>query len=399
MDTRSGRFPLVDSLRAIAALAVLLHHVGGYSGAFNVPVIDWYALQFQAGVALFFCISGFLLYRPFVAARLGKRPLPATGAYAWRRFLRIVPAYWVVLTILAVTVAPEVRDEPLLYYGFAQVYDWSHALDGLDVAWTLCIEVAFYAMLPFYALAMRALPARGPAGRLRWEVAGLVLLVTVAIAFRIWGLDGHENAGGVATLLTLPAFLDWFALGMGLALLSVWLDRRERTDLPSGLAWIERRPSVCWLVALGWFSLAAWAFHDLPDPSPRLNMAQHLTFAGVGIFMLVPAVIGDAARGGVRRFLAVPTLAWLGLISYGIYLWQRPMIQFVDDSGVIGAPSWLDPNVLWLVIVLPLTIIAAAISYYVVERPVLSLKRLVSPRGVQPDQPGAVSAPAVPEPR
>ena len=50
---------------------------------------------------MFFLISGFLLYRPFVAARLRGEPMPFVGAYAWRRFLRIVPAYWVALTATA----------------------------------------------------------------------------------------------------------------------------------------------------------------------------------------------------------------------------------------------------------------------------------------------------------
>lgn len=396
MDTRSARFPLVDSLRAIAALAVLFHHVGGYSGAFNVPVLDWYALQFQAGVALFFCISGFLLYRPFVAARIAGERLPLVGAYAWRRFLRIAPAYWVVLVVLAVTVAPEVRENPLIYFGFAQVYDSEHGLDGLDVAWTLCIEVAFYAMLPLYALLQRSLPASSASAGFRWEGAGLLALAVVAIGFRAWALTGHTQAFGNA-LLTLPAFLDWFALGMGLAVLSVWAARCERP--PALVTFVERRAGVCWLLALGAFSLAAWAFAEFPGDGPRANMALHLTYGAAGVLLLTPAVIGQAAGGGVRRLLALRWLAWLGLISYGIYLWQRPVIQFIEESGVLGQPSWLAPNALWLVLTLPLTLLIAALSYYLVERPVLSLKRLVSARGLPDDQPGAVSAPPLPESR
>ena len=395
MDTRSGRFPLVDSLRAVAALAVLFHHVGGFGGAFTVPGLDWYALQFQAGVALFFCISGFLLYRPFVGARIAGRSLPHVGAYAWRRFLRIFPAYWVVLTALALTITPEVFDQPLLYYGLVQVYDPAHVLDGLDVAWTLCIEVAFYALLPVYALLMRRLPARTRDGRYAWEIAGLLALAVAGIGFRAWGLDGNETSFG-ATLFTLPAFLDWFALGMGLALVSVWLEDRRDGVLPGPLAWLDGRPGIAWVAAFAAFTVAAWAADDLDGA--RQNMALHLSYGLTGFFLLVPGVIGDRTQGMLRGVLALPVLAWLGLVSYGIYLWQRPVIQWIADLDVLE-PTWFDPNPLWIPLALVLTVAAAALSYYLVERPVLKLKRLVSPAGVRPDQPGAVSAPPLPESR
>ena len=190
MDARSGRFPLVDSLRATAALAILTFHLFGYAGALTVPVVSEVVLRLPVGVTLFFLISGFLLYRPFVAARMAGQGLPHVGAYAWRRFLRIVPAYWAALTVVALLIKPEVFDRPLRFYGFLQVYDPSQALGGLAVAWSLCVEVTFYAMLPLYALAIRGLPA-GTAGR-RWraEVAGLALLTAATLGFRIWVAEG-----------------------------------------------------------------------------------------------------------------------------------------------------------------------------------------------------------------
>ena len=102
MDVRSGRFPLVDSLRATAALAILLYHLAPATGALGAPVVGDLALQLQGGIALFFVISGFLLYRPFVWARVRGEPMPYVRAYAWRRVLRLVPAYWAALTIVAV---------------------------------------------------------------------------------------------------------------------------------------------------------------------------------------------------------------------------------------------------------------------------------------------------------
>src|SRR4051812_39921709 len=95
-SVRPGRFPLMDAVRAIAALSIFGFHL-----ARLVSLPHWshdYVNTLAAGVPVFFVISGFLLYRPFALADLRDEPAPAPGPYAWRRFLRIVPAFWVVLT-------------------------------------------------------------------------------------------------------------------------------------------------------------------------------------------------------------------------------------------------------------------------------------------------------------
>src|SRR5690348_9888703 len=96
---RRDRYPLVDGLRAVAAIGVLLTHSAISSGLVTADGIGFrYAQRLEVGVTIFFVISGFVLYRPFLLAR---RDLPRLGGYAWRRALRIVPAYWIALTISA----------------------------------------------------------------------------------------------------------------------------------------------------------------------------------------------------------------------------------------------------------------------------------------------------------
>jgi peptidoglycan/LPS O-acetylase OafA/YrhL len=181
MNARATRFPLFDSLRAIAAISVLAYHAAASSGilATSSPLKP-YAGRLDVGVAVFFLISGFLLYRPFAAARLAGDAQPQTGAYAWRRFLRIVPAYWLALTLIALWLGlPRVltvHSGPL-FYGFAQIYSVPDYARGIGQAWTLCVEMTFYAFLPLWAFAMRRLPAR--ASRRAWlttELAGLAVL-------------------------------------------------------------------------------------------------------------------------------------------------------------------------------------------------------------------------------
>ena len=94
------RFPLIDPMRAIAALCVFAGHTvtGVYAFSAHPTLFLWAAQLAYEGVAIFFLISGFLLYRPFLTARREGRRL-RLGSYAKRRFLRIAPAYWVALSI------------------------------------------------------------------------------------------------------------------------------------------------------------------------------------------------------------------------------------------------------------------------------------------------------------
>src|SRR5918999_5190185 len=89
------RFPLFDSLRGIAALGVFLVHASLVANS-DGTWYGRYVVSLESVLAIFFVISAFLLYRPFVAARIDRTSTaPRVADYARNRFLRIVPAYWV----------------------------------------------------------------------------------------------------------------------------------------------------------------------------------------------------------------------------------------------------------------------------------------------------------------
>src|SRR3954464_13646605 len=141
MGDRADRFPLMDSLRAIAVTAVLLTHASYFVAQTGTGVLRH--LRFDMGVTIFFVISGFLIYRPWVRARLRGEPSPLVRVYAWRRFLRIVPGYWVALTLVALTVGVAGISSlggGAIYYGFLQAYFPSGAGGGLVQAWSLGVE-------------------------------------------------------------------------------------------------------------------------------------------------------------------------------------------------------------------------------------------------------------------
>jgi peptidoglycan/LPS O-acetylase OafA/YrhL len=398
MNVRSGRLPLFDSLRAIAVLCILAFHVGPAAGL-NVGdhVLTRLVSRLDVGVWIFFVISGTLLYRPFVRARLRGKPVPHAGAYAWRRFLRIVPAYWLALTAISIWLArPDVFTATGIptYYGFAQIYSGDTAIfgQGLGQAWSLCIEVVFYVFLPVFAFAMRALPGRTPKARLRGELVMLAALFLGSTLWKVWVLSTLDSPTVLysTALYALPAYLDLFALGMGLALLSVWYE--DRDDLPLPLRLVDRWPSLSWLVAAVAFAVVCTGiglshFESFPHTT---YLERNLLNCAVAVGLVLPAVIGDQARGVVRGLLANRALLFLGLVSYGIFLYQTAVVVQLTRWG-LGRPGTTLGFIGWMLVAGAATTLLASISYFGMERWILRLKRRVSPA----EEPA--SAPAGPD--
>jgi peptidoglycan/LPS O-acetylase OafA/YrhL len=400
------RFPLLDPVRAIAALSVLVYHAATSSkltdtGSVMAPILD----RLDAGIAVFFLLSGFLLYRPFVRARLFGTPEPGAGAYGWRRFLRIVPAYWLALTVVALVIPKPDVFEPahaLVYYGFAQNYT-DLALGGLGQAWTLCIEVTFYALLPVWAVALRRLRVPATVRAELLALAGLALFSVVWNVVAVTSAPDPDHANAVRMLVWLPAFLDHFAIGMALAVLSVAAERDGR--LPRPLAWLEHRAWPAWLLALVAFLLVAYAIGLSPENPFFAKMtalealSRHWLYAVVGLGIVLPAAFGPARRGAIRRLLGHSVLIRLGLISYGIYLWHfMPLLKLTEWRPSLADGGWSDFGLL-LAAGFVVSVAAASLSWRLVERPLLRLKRLVPDRALPARDPVThVAEPPAPVP-
>jgi peptidoglycan/LPS O-acetylase OafA/YrhL len=392
------RFPLLDSVRAIAALSVVVFHASFWSeitltGSDLAPFLS----RLDVGVTIFFVLSGFLLYRPFVRARLLRTPPPRAIAYGWRRVLRIVPAYWLALTVIALVIPKPDTFEPghaVVYYGFLQTYG-DLALGGISQAWTLCVEVTFYALLPVWALALRRLPAT-----VRSELLALTALAaagTVWILFAVLTAADPEHANAGRMLLWLPAYLDHFALGMALAVISVAGERDGRTVL----AWVARWPWAPWLTAAAAFVAVAVGIGLSPENRIDAPMnavqtvARHWLYAVVAVGVLLPAAFARPRRGAVGRLLAHPALLYLGVVSYGIYLWHNAAMEAVADR--IGRDgSWGD-FLLYLAVGALAAVVLATLSWRLLERPILRLKRLARDRA-QPVRDPDTHVPVEPEP-
>jgi peptidoglycan/LPS O-acetylase OafA/YrhL len=376
------KFPLSDGMRGIAAVSVLLVHTWLFTNGFgglqpNLP--NRFMVRLDAMVAIFFMLSAFLLYRPMIAHRGGGPASPTVGDYLRRRLLRIYPPFWVVLTALAIF--------PGLYGVFTEHW-WSFYslgyyfhpvyadqgcpgtegfLCGLPQVWTLTVEMTFYLVLPLYALATAMIARRYDLRT--WVRAELVLLACLAA---ISLLMNHWFRHDAWFEFSFIGHIFWISLGLGMAVLSAAYGHGRLEVLPRPIRFAAQRPGMCWAAALAIYLVTVFAFYPAPFPVAPMPSAEYLALnllQGIGAGLLViPIVFGNPNRGAPARVLATPLLLWLGLISYGLYLWQ---VTIQVHLGVGGAEaSFVPVLMLTLLIAIPLS----ALTYYFVERPCMKLK-------------------------
>jgi peptidoglycan/LPS O-acetylase OafA/YrhL len=366
------RFPRFDGLRAIAAVAVLIYHVGYYSRANEGEAgLSPYLARLNVGVAVFFVISGFLLYRPMLAARLGEAPAVRLRDYARRRILRIVPAYWVALVVLAAYPGlPGVfGGRWWVYFGFAQDYSVNTVTSGIGAAWSLGCEAVFYLLLPFLSFGLgRLASARGRPGV--WWQGELAILLALSAASTAW--RGYLDAHGGFSPSTFASTLAWFAFGMALALLSVRRPAPAHPKLQAYAGWVTA--AIAYVVICRGLGLGG-GFVFFQRVTVAQDLAVYVLSGVVAVGLALPATLPGRPRTAVERLLGARLLSWLGLVSYGIYLYHQPIADALNRGVNSGGDATV--RFLWLLGGTgALAILAGAASYYVVERPFLRLKQV-----------------------
>lgn len=384
------RFPLTVGLRGIAAIAIVVGHAwfftGGFGG-FTTSLPNRLVVRWDGVVAIFFMLSAFLLYRPMIAQRVGGPVAPKVPAYAWRRFLRLFPAYWVALTALAIFpgLFGVFSHNWWAFYSLTDFLDLKHLHSvcpateefrcGLPQSWTLGIDLTFYVALPFYA-GLTGLLTRGrqPAGWMRVELAVVGVLAVASLWAGGHPLDFREHEWFRYSFI---GHFYWFALGIVLAVLSVAYSHRKSPPRP--IRFVAANPLLCWAGGFGVYLLTVFAFSDAPFVFD-FNNSEYLmlnVIQGVGgVLFFLPAVFGNPNRGLPARVLGHPALMWVGLISYGLLLWHGTVAVMLGSLFGSGEGYWT-VLIAEIVIAVPM----AVLSYYLVERPLMKLKYR-SPRDI-----------------
>lgn len=375
-------FPLSEGVRGIAAIAVIVVHSWIFAGRFGdgTGLANRLVVRLDSMVAIFFLLSAFLLYRPMIASRAGGPASPRPFDFARRRFLRIFPAYWIALTVLAIYpgVSGVFSSHWWSFYSLTQYLDPVTASEGCEGAgyncgllqsWTLTVELTFYIMLPFFA-ALTGVIARRLSVRtwMRSELTLIVGLAVISLALSLLPLGLREKPWFV---YTFAAHFDWLGMGLALAVLSVVYGRREK-ELPRPLAYIAAHPGLCWSGAIALYLVSVFAFQPVPlTVAPFSNsefLAIHLIQCAIAVLIVLPVVFGNPNLGLPRRILANRYLIWLGLISYGFYLWQVTIGLKLGYGG--GEGSYLTVLIGTAILTVPL----ATASYYLIERPLMHWK-------------------------
>lgn len=319
----SGYVRSLTGLRAVAALLVVGAHAAFWTGRYTADLAGEAFSRLEIGVPIFFALSGFLLFRPWLQAAAGTRELPSSRTYLWHRARRILPAYWiaVVATYVIYLFRDDAGETGLGWSGFVrnmtltQIYGTGHLHTGLTQTWSLAVEATFYLLLPVLGWFLVVVVCRRHWHPIRLAAA----LVALAAITPLWTAVTHHTDITFTARLWLPGFIAWFAGGMLLALASVTVRRCNPYGM--GLA-------ALYFLLLACTPLAGEATIVPVDATEAVTKSVlYLLFA---MSLMAPLVIGDRP-GPLGRLCSSPPLVWLGEISYELFLVHLVVMEFVVD--------------------------------------------------------------------
>jgi len=359
MPVLAGRQRNLDVLRGLCALGVLAGHAAGLTidnrvlqRSFPDPV--WSFIYHSTMTVLwFFALSGYLIGGPFIRALVHSNPIPNWRRYALRRVARIVPAFWIAFTAFIVLTHPPdaTPSAVVVHYFFLQNEVPGQAEAVYSPAWTLGIEAAFYLLVPVAAIVV---------ARTRHRVSHVDVAFAIALlglfSF-IYQLPLHRPADATENL---PGTFCFFAPGLMVATIEDALKTGAWKVPPL----FNVRPSILLLAGLGSFAAASasWFFNSVVY---QLVILGSITLA-LWAALTAPPWKSPVARG----------LAYLGLVSYGVYLWHWVIATLLETNGNHifvnqGALGWL----LSAIVLLAMSLVPASVSWYLVERSLIQRSR------------------------
>ncbi|WP_027660278.1 acyltransferase family protein [Salinispora fenicalii] len=379
----TGRLPALDALRAIGSVAVVAHHVGFTTGvSMNSQWGTWLA-RMDVGVAVFFVLSGFLLFRPWALSAATGLPRPGVRRYFWRRALRILPAYWLTVLVCLIVLPqnrPASAGDWLRHLTFTQIYQRDQLRAGLGQTWSLATEVMFYLVLPLVAVFAVGRTWR-PVRTLAIAAGGVLVTAGWLI---LMGLGVINTA---VHTMWLPSYAAWFCGGIVLAVAHVALQTRTGPAVLRVLDDLAAAPVACWAAAAGLLAIATTPIAgplDLAEPTAAEFAVKLTLYLAVASLIMIPVAFGEQ-KTGVHKAFGSTSARWLGLVSYGLFLWHPLVIEMIYLAA--DRPLFTGGLLETFALTMAGGLAFATASYYGIERPIQALgaRRHPRPATAQPE--------------
>ena len=318
------RIASLTGVRALAATLVVGTHAAYATGKYSHGYFGLLCSRMEMGVPIFFVLSGYLLFRPWVKAAATGGPDPSVARYAGHRVRRIMPAH--VVTVLIAFVIYHFRhatpNNGHSWFGLlrnltlTQIYTFNYMRayihQGLTQLWSLAVEASFYVALPLLAYLLMVVLCRRH-WRPRLLLGGVAALALISPA---WLVGTHLLTPVFSgTRLWLPTYLIWFLAGLALTVLEA-MGVRCYGFVALPLA------AICYLIA-------STPLAGDPTTSP-LGLSQAIwkaiLYAVISALTVAPLALGNS--GFYARLLASRPVVWLGEISYEIFLIHLIVMDF-----------------------------------------------------------------------
>jgi peptidoglycan/LPS O-acetylase OafA/YrhL len=327
------RITAIDGLRALAMLMVYTYHVWQFSGSpalhawMHSLSIGAVIGQFSAGVDLFMVLSGFCLFYPIAKTPGATLDSWSANAYFKRRIRRIVPPYYAAIgyaTILPLflVIVWRILGQPAKWQTPPDLWQYlTHAFfihtlflgtwDGIQgVFWSLGLEAQFYLVFPLVVFGYRRFGIR-----VAWAMIALSVLYRVGVSALVHNSDWH-----VSFLFSITFLGRWMQFAAGMLAARTVVGRVTDRRLISSTA-----ATFLFLAAVTIYTVAVL------DPVQRVGILplRDLLLAAAFAIAIVTLCAG---RTPIRAAFECRPVAWLGLISYSVFLIHQNTIYYVGEA-------------------------------------------------------------------
>ena len=342
------RFDALTGFRAIAATLVFVYHNRKYWRAQMHPELLRFVNELHVGVSMFFVLSGFL-----IAFTYADKPIQSSSSY-FKYFLvrvaRIFPLYWLILIALALDPKFAALKHPALTASLLHGFSSKLNLNGLAQAWSLNVEMTFYALAPLLCLLQRK--------SLIWLISGLGLLFIFSFGIgQIWTkINGNPLSFMVPLKFilgsTFPGRFTEFLAGMLLA-----------SAIKNNNAWLQI-PAKTWIGVIGILLTTYLIGMFQPDifhhgTDHPLGWAIHTFLLPIFIALAIAGLINE--NSFLQRILKSKWLVLMGNASFAFYLIHISYVNIRIRWWYLGP----DRNfiLLWII---------SIALYWFIEKPIYS---------------------------